>query len=398
MPVNFQQALTQIREMGRQALRQEEEAQARRQEAWQILQQYGAELDSLQQLVDRASAENQHLRCAAPFEEILNHRYPAPALEPCYTLLAADGSQINPDRHAMIEFGAINVGTIRVRPGSALAPQEGVSSKLLFIKDLYMSNGSPLPDDVVALMRDMAERQQLVELALEEHAFSGNDPDHPPAIVSLTDGPLELFREGKGMPEFDQKFGEYLQVLEKLADLGTATAGYVDKPRSDLVVRLLELVVMARLGKLEKAGLERPFQWITDASLFSQLLQPGDRSAVFAIHSGSRQSFQGRLSLHFFYLNVGRPGHAYLSRVEIPRWVASSKRLINLLHAALLAQSYQMGVRAYPYILHRAHEIAVIRFDERDQIENMIAAELRRQGVTLGERSNKQWAKDTQYS
>ena len=113
-----------------------------------------------------------------------------------------------------------------------------------------------------------------------------------------------------------------------------------------------------------------------------------------AIRSPSGQSFTGELSLHFFYLNVGRPNHPYLSRVEIPRWVADSPRLLNLLHATLLSQSHLMGVRAYPYILHRAHEIAMVGFEEREQLENMIVAELRRQGVPVGERSYKQGAKD----
>ena len=388
MPVNFQQALEQIREMGQQAPQREELLRKLREDAGQLFHQYANELDSLEQLVERATAENPHLRCAAPFREPLDTAATAPTLDPCCTLLAADGSQINPDRHAMVEFGAINVGAIRLQTGAGSAPREWVQSRLMFYKDLYAENGSPLTDDVVALMRDMAERQELVKLARTEQS----------PIVALTDGPLQLFREGQGMPEFDQKFSEYLKVLEELADLNTAAAGYVDKPRSDLVIRLLELIVLEHNQRLPQAGQDHPFQWITDESLFSALLPPGTRSAVFAIHSGAQQSFQGRLSLHFFYLNVGYAGHPNLSRVEIPRWVAESDALLNLLHASLLSQAFQMGVHAYPYILHRAHEIAVVRFAEREQLENMIVAELRRQGVPIGERSNKQWAKDTQYN
>jgi hypothetical protein len=388
MPVNFQQALQQIREMGKQALQQEERLQKLRDEADVLFIRYAEELDTLEQLVDRAAAENAALRCAAPAGEFLNQTFSTPAIEERYTLLAADGSQINPDRHARAEFGAINVGAIRFAPGQGQPPVEHVQSQIMFHDDLFTANGNLLTDDLVALKRDLAERQVLADLARAE----------PPPTVALTDGPLELFREPRNMPEFEQQLDDYQKVLQDLADLGAATAGYVDKPRGDLVVRMLELVILQRSGTLNKSGEERPLRGVYDVNLFYNLLKPGERSAVFRIHSGSAKSFQGRLALHFFYLNVGRAEHPYLSRVEIPRWVAESPRLLNLLHACLLAQTQHLGTRPYPYILHRAHEIAVISFDEHRQLENMIVAELYRQGATVEEQSNKQTAKDTHYS
>ena len=388
MPVNYQQALQQIREMGKQAIQIEEQAQRLRDESWRLFQQYACELDTLQLLVDTASAEYPHLRCALPFQECLNQAISPPQPEPRYTLLAADGSQINPDRHTSVEFGAINVGAIRMRPGQGHPPEEVVRSRLLFHDQLFTSAGAFLTDDIVALMRDIAERQELIELARHE-SLSESGP-----IVTLTDGTLEPYREAKGLPELEKLFEAYLNILHDLARLQVATAGYVDKPKSHLVINLLELVVLQKQNRLNYAGKDHPFLFIDDAFLFERILAPGERSGVMAIRSPSGQSFTGELSLHFFYLNVGRPNHPYLSRVEIPRWVADSPRLLNLLHATLLSQSHLMGVRAYPYILHRAHEIAMVGFEEREQLENMIVAELRRQGVPVGERSYKQGAKD----
>lgn len=388
MPVNFQQALQQIREMGRQATQDQQRLEEKRAEAEKLFMDLAEELDTLEQLVERAAAENPSLRCAAPLREYLNETFAAPALEHPYTLLAADGSQINPDRHAMVEFGAINVGAIRMCPGQGQTPEEIVQSQMMFLKDLFTASGNLLTDDLVALKRDLAERQVLAELARSQ----------PGPTVALTDGPLELFREPKGMPEFKDGLREYQRVLDTLAEMQVATAGYVDKPRGDLLVRLLELVILERRGQINKAGQERPLQGVYDYNLMRTLLKPGERSAVLRIHSVSAQSFTGRQALHFFYLNLGRPGHPYLSRVEIPRWVADSERLLNLLHACLLAQAQHLGARPYPYVLHRAHEIAVISYDEKNQLENMIVAELRRQGVPVGERSNKQIAKNTRYS
>ncbi len=179
-----------------------------------------------------------------------------------------------------------------------------------------------------------------------------------------------------------------------MAGIHTAVAGYVDKPRSDYLTAALELVLLDRAGQLSQAGKIRDLWPVRDIDLLGDLVQPGRRSAVFQLRSSAAQHFSGELALHYFYLNVGREGKAHLARVEIPRWVAQDAGLIDLLHAALLDQCAQMGVRPFPYVLHRAHEVAVVRLEEKDQIENMIIAELHRQGVEVGEESGKQSAKD----
>jgi hypothetical protein len=68
--------------------------------------------------------------------------------------------------------------------------------------------------------------------------------------------------------------------------------------------------------------------------------------------------------------------------------------MLDRLHATLMAQSEIMGNQPFPYLLHRAHEVAVVTLDDQEQLERMIVAELQRQGVELGETSHKQSAKD----
>ncbi len=98
--------------------------------------------------------------------------------------------------------------------------------------------------------------------------------------------------------------------------------------------------------------------------------------------------------MHFFYLDVGRPGRPSLARVEIPAWVAHNPEMLDHLHAALVDQCRILGARPYPYLLHRAHEVALVSMQEKEQVTQMIAAELRRRGVPVSERSNKQFIKD----
>jgi len=399
MPVNFQQIQSQIKEMGKQAPERERALEEKVERARARLLAYANRLDELRGLVKAAQSYYSALRCAEPpderFAEPLTLHRPLPPSPAPRVLIAADGSQINPDRHAQVQFGVINVGAFRMAPGQA--PREMIQSDLLTFEQLEDDN-RPIGEEVVALMRDLAERKSLAELVKAEV-----ETEAEADVLTLTDGPLELFREPKEQKRFQQLFGEYLEALERLAGCGAVTAGYVDRPRGDLVVRLLELTELQEQGDLEHAGKRRLLHPVIDLALFSRLLEPGERSAIFQIRSSQAARFTGVFALHFFYLNVGRPGHPYLARVELPEWVACNPVAVDTLHAALVAQCKQMGARPYPYALQRAHEVAVVSLDEKRQLEDMIALELRRQGAGIEGTSHKQANKEilggkTRYS
>ncbi len=272
----------------------------------------------------------------------------------------------------------INIGVFRMDSSMQSPPCEIVETHLLTVDELYNEYGL-VGEEVIALRRDLRERQKLASLAAEIGGI----------VLALTDGPLELFRDPQGSKETQQEFEQYLGVLRQLAQLGTITAGYVDRPGSDLVVRLLEL-----LDSKSENGTKRTLQPLTDAFLFRDRLPPAARSAVFSIQSKSAQSFTGETALHFFYLNTGTAGKPSLARVEIPAWVADDKEKVGLLHAVLLEQCGHLGGVPYPYALHRSHEIALVSFVDKDQIENMITREMISQGMTPPAPSNKQFAKN----
>ena len=381
MPVNYQQIREQVKKFGQDAPRLEGNLKERRLKALDVLKAYAQQLDKLQERVDQALVRNSNLRCARPTKEHLDKTFALPQIPGLPVLLAADGSQINPDRHDPVEFAVINLGAIRFLPGQPQRPLEIVRSQLLYGDVLYTPSG-PLTEDLVALRRDLSEREMLAELAAAE----------APPVITLTDGPLELYGEPRESEDYKKTFQKYLETLGKLAAMKTIVAGYVDKPKADLVVRLLELTIISD-QELAQANRLRPLRPIVDADLFREALQFGERSAIFSIQSPSAQKFEGVLSLHFFYVNVGQL-KPYLARVEIPQWVASDAHLLDLLHASILAQCSPLGNRPFPYALHRAHEVAVVGREEKSQIVNMIQVELRRQGVDAGESSNKQFSKD----
>jgi hypothetical protein len=59
----------------------------------------------------------------------------------------------------------------------------------------------------------------------------------------------------------------------------------------------------------------------------------------------------------------------------------------------IVEQCRTMGSRPYPYVLHRAHETAVVRHEEKEQVAQLISLELRRSNEEVGDASNKSSAK-----
>jgi hypothetical protein len=76
--------------------------------------------------------------------------------------------------------------------------------------------------------------------------------------------------------------------------------------------------------------------------------------------------------------------------------VVDDRQQLDLLHAVLVSQCRMMGSKPYPYLLHRAHETAVVKNEEKYQIEQMLQQELRRNNEDMEDGSFKQSAKDLQ--
>jgi len=393
MAINFQQVYTQIKELGQGARKRKETLATKRAQARSLLSAYASELDHLRSVVIASKETDPYLRCAFPLDEPIATSYPPPDLPQemaCAVIIAADGSQINPDRHAAIQFCLINVGAIVLRARSGAAPEIHTHSELLYGDDLDRG-GAMMTEGMLALRRDLKERSQLEELS----------KGMPGEVVTFTDGPLELWgaRDAEDARAFRDALQNYLSVLSRLQARGVISAGYVDKPSANLVIRLLEVV--SDSVKPDKASSQRreehPLRGVSDRWLFGEkanpLLPPSHRSAVFGIQSKSEKDYKDGLSLCFFYINVGEEKHPYPVRVEIPQWVARDPLKLNLLHAVLVEQCRIMGSKPYPYLLHRAHEVAVVRQEEKYQVEQMLAQELRRQDEEVDTGSHKQSAK-----
>ena len=395
MPINYQEIYTQIKQVGQGAKERRKKKEEAQELAQKLLETYSSELDALRTKVDSARQADANVRCAVPLDEALASHHPAPDLSSLEgsvpaTLIAADGSQAIADRHSPVQFCVINVGAISMKPDSGETPAVEVESELFF-GDAIEENGLTT-DGGVALRRDLAERSVIEKMS---KGMKGS-------VVSFTDGTLEIFR-AKDIDSanlYRNTVEKYISVLSRLQGRGIISAGYIDKPSSSLVVKLLELTQITIPEEMEKLRNAPPLKYVTDRWLFGygnklfQLLPPGHRSAVFKIQSNSDKTYKGVLELHFFYLNVGTEGHPWPVRVEIPRWVVDDKKQLDLLHAVLVEQCRMMGSKPYPYLLHRAHETAVVKNEEKQQIEQMLSLELRRNNEDVDEKSYKQVPKE----
>ncbi len=364
MPIDYLNVQPQITQLGEAATERFKQVATRKENCLSVLEQYADRIPDLQGLVAEKRLKDKSLRCAMPFSEALNTHLSGSVQPDSFVLLAADGSQITPDPHAAIYYGLVNVGVFRISFGRGESPQTHSWSELIY-EESDPDNREFLSEDLISLKRDVFERRIMAQLAAQESA----------PVLTLTDGPLELYHEPRNEQVFKKHFDQYIDALQELALLETLTAGYIDRPRAALLVSLLELTVSQNSD-------EHPFAGVSDLDLMAELLAPGERSAVFALQSSSSDKYPEKLALHFFYLNVGSNTHPAIARVEIPLWVASSNDKVSLIQRVLIDQAAQAGAHPYPYALTRAHETAVVKMDEHDYLESLIENELLARGFS----------------
>ncbi len=332
------------------------------------------------QLREVAESEaGQRWRCASPGDEPLDETFPVPGLPQRFTLVAADGSQIYPDRHGMAFYYVINVGSIVFRHGSSQAPDVATDPRLFYAEDQVYPEGRPVSSDLVSAERDLAEMRALVDLSLAE-------PSAGPQCLALADGSLLIWLQRAAIPEGQQArlLSDYLAHLDRLRAADIAVAGFVSRPQSAEVVALLYLAHLEPEQRLAVSGLaDTGYRGLTDRALFGNL-SPGERSALFVRGTAANRDFRGKgHAIYFFYLNTG----SELARVEVPEWLARRPERLDLVHAAVYDQCrFNNG---YPYVLTRADEQAVIQGEEREILQDMIGQAMARHGLSFPQLSRK---------
>ncbi len=311
-------------------------------------------------------------RAAIPTGEPLDAVHPLPAIPERFTVIAADGSQIQPDRHGAALYHLINVGSLVYRHGSGEAPEAHSEPTLGYTEAQMYENGHLVSGNVLDVRRDLAEITRLAGLCAVEP---------PGPAIALVDGTLILWvLEGLLAEGRCAKVTAYLDQLDRIRQAGAVVAAFVSRPRRTEVTRLLCLASLD--GDEDRANQgPNPLERLPDRAVF-EALPPGARSALFVSPSSINSEYYHPAghAVHFCYLNLAEEGHdPVIARIEVPVWGAENHDRLDLVHGAIVAQARITG--DYPYALARADELAFISGPEREAFEEMVTTALLRAGI-----------------
>ncbi len=385
--LELNQLTAQVAEMAEALAGQRASQRDRTLRARQQLQACGQVTDELREKLEIAHRVDESWRGADPLGDRLDEHIPTPEQGQPATLVASDGSQIYPDTHAIALYYLTNVGTIVLRQGSGEAPITATAPILRMAEDdpLEEQDQDRVDADEVNLRRDLREAEALAALARREREALGGDMER--LVVALADGPLLPWMPQRLTdPEQGRLVKRFAAPLDDLRASYAVPLGYVDRPRSANVLRLLHLAALPvdAISK-ERLRQDNPYDGLSDAALFQDLL-PGQRSSLFATTSEINENFrQLGHRICFCYMNVAsQPGerNASLARIEAPEWIARDP---ERLEAALAAVWSDCRLLDYPYLLTRAHELALVSRQERTSLEQMLRTEMMRRGLRVEE-------------
>jgi len=311
----------------------------------------------------------------------LAQRYPAPPAPADFTVIATDGSHIDVDRHHSTRCYLINIGSVVINYGKN--PDASLtSSPRLYSDDEELAitppgggREQPVEGTILGIKRGIDECRELAELAAEQPAGS--------TTMALLDGTLILWGL-EAYPEFvtdvllNKGMLKYLDTMRRLnGERKVALASYISFPRSTDVVNALRVSIcpndMPDCDRDCPAGTTRDCEAVAgvrDRDLFINLLESGERSALFISPSKIVREHYGEHRVYFFYLRVGDE----IARIEIPQWVAESEPLLNLTHSLTLDQC-RRG-HGYPVVLSEAHEQAVVTGADRENFWELVESSL----------------------
>lgn len=378
----------QVDAMGREMATRRDELSEKAREARRILVDHADVTDDLLKKIERARETDEWRRGAIPLGTRLDERCTPPLLPGDYVLIAADGSQIYPDRHAIAQYYLLNTGAIVFRCGSGQAPTISSNPEVFYAEvDLYDDDGNMRSADYVSSQRNRREIQALAERAEAERADLGGDLSIP--IICVLDGPLLPWMrpDPDNRDAINAELDFFIAQFERLRRAAAIPVGYVDRPGSANVLRILELLQLDIDAITRDSLRSGRFLQLTDRLLFDSL-GPRERTGLFQPNSKINQDYYHRSGgvsggdrMVFTYANMAQaagPDNAALARIETPGWVAQDPAKLDIAQAALYDNCEPIR---YPYVLARAHELAVVTQAEKADLENMLIQVMMRNGM-----------------
>ena len=309
---------------------------------------------------------------AAPVDTLAGV-FPAPPSPASYTVVAADGSPVPPDRHSPVRYFVVNVGQVAITYGTGSHAAINADLKLHHTEEeLYFDAEDkhiPIEGARLGIHMSVEEMRGLLDVACQA----------APPVVALRDGTLILWQlqsRDEDQELCHHYLDRFLSALTALQRQAIPIASYISYPGSHDVANSLRLMLCdcaegcRRCPQAtDQQRLCRFIGTLVDRQLFQGLLAPGERSDIFESQSAILEQY-GEHRVQFAYLNVG----GEIARVEAPCWVMRDHDALELVHGAVYDQCQRSAqYPPYPTALIEAHEAAVISTSDRQAVEELMA-------------------------
>lgn len=282
----------------------------------------------------------------------------APPVPPPETVvIGVDGSQIMPDHHAILPYYVIQVGGLIFRYDGRPPTAHRHALFRYREEELYDAEGYLISARQVGMQREAAELDymlRLARLALEEGP--------PLPVIVLGDGPLLWPYSGRSEHEGTilQQFFDTLLAMRKARVM---PVGFIERPGGRHLVRML--------WKLFRDERTPSPPRLSDVAFLQHLLPPGQRTIWFLRRSSMQERYRtAGFPIWCCYVNVGSEGEPVIARVESPAYAAQRESWSTLMLSLLVHQSKPSA--GHPYVLARAHELALITRQDKQSLERQI--------------------------
>ena len=330
-----------------------------------------------------------------PDAEPLNLRVDPPAPVDAATIIAVDGSQVYPDEQSPVHYYLVNIGAYVYYHGTDMLPEQYTFPDLVYnpkhVQDKY---NRLIRNNVVNDRRTIAEMEFLGHFAWQRHETTRIQP-----LIALYDNRL-LYSPGDEANSTDRFQRRFWDAMRQVQDAGALLVGYLDNTFA--TKRFVQFLYLMSLNSEDEAKRNQhlftsagDLDGLRDQQFFNYILEPGQRSAVMVQNFYLNRAYadEGH-EIAYFYLKVYNDHQTRVVRVDIPVWVAQYPRAVEVIHSVLLEQCRIQGRNPYPYAITRADELAVVKMKDRDKLDEMVRAELRKRGIHSGAYSAKTRGKD----
>lgn len=330
------------------------------------------------ELVKKIKSSKTSWLTAIPLESLNSTNFVSDIIKD-YSVLAVDGSQIMPDRHEIRLCYLINIGYVIFTYGED-SGAELKSEPYLYFKeeDLFKEYAG-----VKALVtpKDITFKRTIMEYKKISECISKIKSKNKIAFV---DGTLIEWMV-QGEPDEQNIIDSVLATFDYAQKSDTPIVGYISSPKSNDFINMLRISlcpqdpVNCSNCPYLKNDKELPCSVINklnDADLFLKILNEGERSPLFLSTSHILENY-GQHKIAFFYLNTGNE----IARIEIPYWVATDRRNLDLVHFICYDQAKKGN--GYPISLSEAHEQAVVTGADREQFYNILSNLYVRSGLKV---------------